>query len=767
MRWLSTHLHNPGTSRVVLLLALWLVALALVALPAARAGDRDGTALFGGETLGIAYSGFREGQHPDRGQGAVNPSPAEVAEDLELLVAHGFRLIRLYDAGENSAQVLQLIRERDLPLAVLLGAWLKAEISNHEGCDWLDQPIPEAMLAANRDTNAREIRRVIELANRYPGIVVAVNVGNEALVDWNDHMVSVDAVIAYVRMVKAAIEQPVTVADNYAWWARSGAALAREVDFIGLHSYPVWVGEGIETGLERTIADVEAVRAALPGKPLALLEAGWPSQATEFGERASEAAQARYVGEIGDWAAKSGVPVVLFEAFDEPWKGNPDAPGGAEKHWGLFDVERRPKPVLQGQPITLYDVNAVALAVNVGGPAHRGADGIAFRADSLVNGGSAATMGDLRGAQDGAVFRSYREGALTLDAPLPAGRYDVTLMFAEPEDIPAGSRIFDVLLQGETAIEGLDVRRARDGRSRSALTRTVTGVEVAEDGLRLELRPQKGQPLLNGVVIRERLADPRTWAPVWGDEFDYFGAPDPQKWTIEEWDARRVNNEDQAYTARRSNVRVEDGRLVLEAHRERHGNAHYTSGRIHSSGKGDLHYGRVDIRARLPGGQGTWPALWMLPSDPFRYATTCSSQSDWQGLKGCDAWPNSGEIDIMEHVGYDMYRLHGTVHTRAYYWKNFEQRKGSVEVRDLERAFHVYSLDWGPDYLHIYYDGVPYFSYFNDGEGWESWPFDHPYHVILNLAIGGDWGRAGGPIDDTIFPVRLEVDYARYYKTLP
>jgi hypothetical protein len=131
-----------------------------------------------GEVLAVAYSGFREGQHPDRGNGAANPSDAEILEDLEILVDHGFRLVRMYDSGENTAATLRLIRQNDIPIKVLLGIWLDAEISNHEGCPWLDEPIPEEKLAANRKKNAEEIQRGIELANEYPDIVVAVNVGN-------------------------------------------------------------------------------------------------------------------------------------------------------------------------------------------------------------------------------------------------------------------------------------------------------------------------------------------------------------------------------------------------------------------------------------------------------------------------------------------------------------------------------------------------------------------------------------------------------------
>ena len=292
--------------------------------------------LVAGEIMAVAYSGFREGQYPDRGNGAVNPSAAEILEDLRLLVANDFSLIRVYDSGKNSALTLELIRQHRLPIKVLLGIWLDAEISNHEGCPWLDEPIPEETLAANVLKNAAEVSRGIDLARRFDDIVVAVNVGNEALVDWNDHMVSVENVLAYVRRVKAVIEQPVTVAENYAWWARDGAALGNEVDFVGVHTYPVWEGKTIDEALTYTIENLQGVRAAIPDKPLAILEAGWATVASEFGEQANETNQQRYFLELKEWAGPKNVTVFFFEAFDEPWKGDPDSPLGAEKHWGLF-----------------------------------------------------------------------------------------------------------------------------------------------------------------------------------------------------------------------------------------------------------------------------------------------------------------------------------------------------------------------------------------------------------------------------------------------
>ncbi|MEM7431875.1 MAG: glycosyl hydrolase [Pseudomonadota bacterium] len=304
-------------------------------------------ALIADTVVAVAYSGFREGQHPDRGDGAVNPSDAEILEDLEIMVEHGFHLIRLYDTGENSVTTLRLIREHQLPIKVLLGMWLRAEISNHENCPWLDEPIPMSELDANKIANAAEVQRGIELANEYQNIVAAVNVGNEALVIWNDHMVPLDDVIAYVREVKAAIEQPVTVADNYEWWAEDGAPLAAEVDILGIHTYPAWEEKTIDEAMEYTIENLERVRAALPDKPIAILEAGWATTASEFGDRASEAFQARYFRDLNEWGRQTNTTIFFFEAFDEPWKGNPNNPQGAEKHWGLFFVDRTPKQIMQ------------------------------------------------------------------------------------------------------------------------------------------------------------------------------------------------------------------------------------------------------------------------------------------------------------------------------------------------------------------------------------------------------------------------------------
>jgi exo-beta-1,3-glucanase (GH17 family) len=327
---------------------LLLLALCITMLQSSlSAFQQNKEDLVAGESWAVAYSGFREGQHPDRGDGANNPSYEEILEDLNLLIEEDFKLIRLYDAGENSEMTLEVIKKHKLPIKALLGVWLDAEVSNHENCWWLEEPIPDAELAANKLSNAAEVARSIELANEYKDIVVSINVGNEALVFWNDHMMKVEDVIEYVKQVKAGCDALVTVAESYGWWMKHGKALAAEVDYLGVHTYPIWEGRDIDEAMAYCKANIADVHAALPNSKIALLEAGWATTASDFGERASEAKQTRYYNEMKEWAAETNMTVFFFEAFDEPWKGNPDNALGAEKHWGLFFVDRTPKAVLR------------------------------------------------------------------------------------------------------------------------------------------------------------------------------------------------------------------------------------------------------------------------------------------------------------------------------------------------------------------------------------------------------------------------------------
>ena len=403
-------------------------------------------------------------------------------------------------------------------------------------------------------------------------------------------------------------------------------------------------------------------------------------------------------------------------------------------------------------------------AVNVGGPAYTGIDGTTYEAEAFVQGGTVGQMETVKGSQDPFLYKSYREGDIEVARPIANGNYDITFHFAEPEQFERGERLFDALIEGRPVIENLDVMLARDSKVESALTVTIPKVLISDGELNIGFDASVASPVLSALVVRREMARDESWKLVWSDEFDDEGAPDADRWSVDIWPAKKVNDEDQTYTARDKNLRVEDGVLVIEAHREDLDGANYTSGRVHSQGNGDFLYGRFEIRAKLPQGKGVWPAIWMLPSDPFMYATTCEEGEDWQGSDTCDAWPNSGEIDIMENVGYDVNRIHGSVHNQAYYWKTWEQRKGQIIVDNEAAPFRDYVLEWSPDDIRIFVDGHLYFTYLNEENGWQSWPYDKKFHLILNIAVGGWWGRSGGGIDNDIFPQRMEVDYVRVYE---
>jgi beta-glucanase (GH16 family) len=239
------------------------------------------------------------------------------------------------------------------------------------------------------------------------------------------------------------------------------------------------------------------------------------------------------------------------------------------------------------------------------------------------------------------------------------------------------------------------------------------------------------------------------WSLVWADEFDVDGAPDSTRWNYEVQDAGWVNDELQAYTMDSKNVRVEGGVLILEAHKESGEAPAYTSGRIHGSGKGDVLYGRVDVRAKLPAGVGSWPAIWMFPTWPWSYGD----------------WPDSGEIDIMEHVGHDLGVVHASVHTAAYNWPDGTQKTELTQVPTVSTEFHVYSLEWEEDELRVSVDGSQFFAFANEATGNDVWPFDQPFHLILNVAVGGIWGGNEG-VEPNDFPLRMEVDYVRVYERI-
>ncbi len=246
------------------------------------------------------------------------------------------------------------------------------------------------------------------------------------------------------------------------------------------------------------------------------------------------------------------------------------------------------------------------------------------------------------------------------------------------------------------------------------------------------------------------------WELLWSDEFNDEEL-DLTKWNKLNWKPGWVNNELQAYTDRDTNIFLENGHLVLQGNIEPGysgtdyvGNnyvADYTSGRVNTDDKFSTTYGRFDIKAKLPAGKGSWPAIWML-------GESISSIG----------WPQCGEIDIMEHVGYDQGLVHGSIHTQDYNHMYGTQKSGSKYVDDVTDAFHVYSLEWSPFYLRYLIDNEPFFFVYNDSNGdFGKWPFNDPHYLILNLAIGGDWGGVQG-VSASAFPMKMYIDYVRVYK---
>lgn len=234
---------------------------------------------------------------------------------------------------------------------------------------------------------------------------------------------------------------------------------------------------------------------------------------------------------------------------------------------------------------------------------------------------------------------------------------------------------------------------------------------------------------------------------VWSDEFSTNGLPDLSKWSFDIGGGGWGNNEAQYYTGSRlKNAEVKDGYLYINAIKEDFEGKKYTSARLVTKAKGDWLYGKFEIRAKLPEGKGMWPAIWMLPTD-------------WE----YGGWPVSGEIDIMENLGYIPYFIAATVQTQAYNFIKSSYKQNIIAIFDCYTGFHTYSLEWDSNELRIYADSKLYHTFKNEGTGIEVWPFDKRFHLLLNVAVGGTFGGAQG-IDDSIFPQSMVIDYVRVYQ---
>lgn len=233
---------------------------------------------------------------------------------------------------------------------------------------------------------------------------------------------------------------------------------------------------------------------------------------------------------------------------------------------------------------------------------------------------------------------------------------------------------------------------------------------------------------------------------IWSDEFNYKGLPDSTKWAYDTGGDGWGNNEQQYYTAGNAqNAIVSDGTLKIIARKESKEKNRFTSARLVTRNKAEFTYGKIEIRAKLPGGRGIWPAVWMLGKN----ISTVS-------------WPECGEIDIMEHVGYNKDSIFGTVHCEAYNHMKGTQKGKSILIKNPYKAYHIYSLEWNPDSIDFLVDGVMYNHILNENLSNKEWPFDQPFYLIMNVAVGGNWGGKMG-LDENIFPAAMEVDYVRVY----
>ncbi len=237
------------------------------------------------------------------------------------------------------------------------------------------------------------------------------------------------------------------------------------------------------------------------------------------------------------------------------------------------------------------------------------------------------------------------------------------------------------------------------------------------------------------------------WKLKWADEFNGKGLPDANNWSYDVGGTGWGNNEKQFYTnADTLNVKVDKGVLNIMALKASKDKMQYTSARLATRKKFDWKYGRLEVRAMLPKGKGLWPAIWMLPTD-WKYGN----------------WPKSGEVDVMEHVGYEPDSIYSTIHTQSFNHAIKTQKGGGIKSLDHYTAYHVYAVDWFADRMDFYVDDQKVFTFKNSGKGSAEWPFDQPFHLLLNLAVGGNWGGKMG-IDESVFPATFKIDYVRVYQ---
>ncbi len=286
----------------------------------------------------ICYSGYRENQSPHKN---IYPTEQEVFQDLSLLAKH-FDYIRMYDPYQHAQTVLSVIDEYHLPLKLILGVEPKGEVSNPD-CPWGGLHSDE-QIKVNKIKNYEQLDLLAKLCNQYPDIILAAAVGNENTSSWHHNLMKPETIANHAIYLKSKVKCPVTFCEGAHYWRLKGKEIAKAVDFISIHSYPMWLKIPLAKAFQATVDDYELIQRMFSEKEIIFTEYGWSTSADEKMNTidANEKSQNLYLRQVDQWSEKNKITMFIFEAFDEPWKGS-ENPNEPEKHWGILNEKREPK----------------------------------------------------------------------------------------------------------------------------------------------------------------------------------------------------------------------------------------------------------------------------------------------------------------------------------------------------------------------------------------------------------------------------------------
>lgn len=293
----------------------------------------------------ICYSGYRENQSP---LNETYPTYDEIKEDLRIIESEGFKYIRMYSPVIYAEMICQVIRDCGMNIKVMLGPELISEVNN-PGCSWVHEVYTEEELAKRAEFNDKRIENLVRIANENSDIINAVSIGNENTPEWGANNVPIERLISFAKILKSETNVPVTFNEGAFEWVKL-QELAKYLDIISVHSYPLWYGNTVEEALDVNKEWYKKICELYPDKPVIFSEVGWATNCADFSQmkegEANEENQKKYYQEFWNWSDKEKIISYMFEAFDEPWKGG-NRPNEAEKNWGIFRVDRTPKLVMQ------------------------------------------------------------------------------------------------------------------------------------------------------------------------------------------------------------------------------------------------------------------------------------------------------------------------------------------------------------------------------------------------------------------------------------